>query len=261
MTLHTTTPTCRPPEDFCLPAGYRQQTRNLTLDTNRDDESYWSPWRIGESGRWQHHVYAWAARLGSRHSLDSVLDVGCGVCTKLQRHLVPAFRSVEGMDQSSALAVARRRGVGVALTAVDLENPPPMSDKTFDLIVCADVVEHLVDPDPMMRLIRECSHTGSLVLISTPERDRERGRDCRSSDKPEHVREWSRPEFRRFLTSRGLVPISSALMPKDDAERAAGREMEVSFRLGQASRSPWCCQAWLCRVDGARARRDAGVAA
>lgn len=261
MTTSSTTPICRPPEDFCLPPGYRQQTRNLTLDTNRDDESYWSPWRIGESGKWQHHVYSWAARLGSDHALDSVLDVGCGVCTKLQRHLVPAFRTVEGMDQGSALSVARRRGVGVTLTDVDLENPPSRQNKKFDLIVCADVVEHLVDPDPMLQLIRECSHADTLVLISTPERDRERGRECRSSDKPEHVREWNRSEFRRFLVSRGFRPLSSVLMPKDDAERAAGRELEVSFRLGQAARSPWCCQAWLCRVDSARTRRAGGAAA
>lgn len=247
----TTAPTLRPPEDFCLPKGYRQQHRNLTLDDNRDADAYWSPWRVSESARWQKHVYAWAAELSREHALASALDVGCGVGTKLKQHLIPAFRHVEGLDQPSALAIARKQGILSPLTPVDLESPPTQLSRQFDLILCADVVEHLVDPDPMLAMIRSAAHADSLVLISTPERDRERGRDCRSSDKPEHVREWARSEFRRFLLSRGFTPVACRLMPKDDADRGQGREQEVSFRLKQAAKSPWCCQAWLCKVPGA----------
>jgi len=247
----TTAPTLRPPQDFFLPAGYRQQQRNLTLDDNRDADAYWSPWRVSESARWQRHVYEWAAKLGKAHACHSALDVGCGVGTKLKQHLIPVFHDVEGLDQPSALAIARKQGIRSPLTPVDLENPPTHLPRQFDLILCADVVEHLVDPDPMLAMIRSAAHESTIVLISTPERDRERGRDCRSSDKPEHVREWSRDEFRRFLVSRGFSPVASRLLPKDDADRGQGHEQEVSFRLKQAAKSPWCCQAWLCKVPGA----------
>ena len=90
-----------------LPADYIQQPGNLTLDTQREGESYWSEWRISESHRWQHHVYEWAARVVRERGLTSVLDVGCGVCTKLTRHLQAACADVAGVDQASALEVAR----------------------------------------------------------------------------------------------------------------------------------------------------------
>ena len=90
-------------ESLCLPPGYRQQAGNLTLDANRDNGSYWAPWRIADSAKWQYHVYRWAAELVTRSGLSSVLDVGCGVCTKLSQHLVPVCSDVVAMDQRSAL--------------------------------------------------------------------------------------------------------------------------------------------------------------
>lgn len=263
---HVETPTPRPgtvptPESLCLPAVYRQQTRNLTLDTNRDDGSYWSDWRIAESAKWQHHVYEWAARLGREHGLRSVLDLGCGVATKTAIHLVPVFDEVVGMDQASALRVAITRGVRARLVEVDLERADVSLGRCFDMIVCADVIEHLVEPQSMLDLIRHHSNPDTLIVFSTPERDRERGRDCRASNKPEHVREWSRAEFRRYLGSRGFSVRRSRLLPKDASDPEAHRESEIQFRLRNQERSGLCCQAWLCSAGtvgaAARSRRKA----
>lgn len=239
----------RPAEHFHLPAGYAQRASNQTLDANRGDSGeYWSPWRIAESGKWQHHVYLWAARMAVDRRAASVLDVGCGVCTKLVKHIAPLCGDVTGMDQPAALAAARALGVRLALDPIDLERPPESLGRTFDLIICADVVEHLLDPDPMLRMIRSGMHARSVAVFSTPERDRERGRACMSSDKPEHVREWSRPEFRAFLESRGFIVLRSRLLPKDDTPRNTLTAQEALFRAGRADRSPLCCQAWACRL-------------
>lgn len=242
-------PRPRPPEDFCLPREYRQRDANLTLDANREGESYWSDWRVAESGKWQHHVYAWAGRLIRERGVSRVLDLGCGAGTKTGRHLVPVAREVVGVDQASALAIARTRVPHAEFHEIDLEQPELPAMEGFDLVVCADVVEHLVDPDPMLAFVARVSRPGALLLISTPERDRERGRSCRAAEKPEHVREWSRSEFRAFLASRGLRPVRSRLFPKDDADAALGRQAEVEFRMGRRERSPWCCQAWLGGVN------------
>lgn len=234
---------------LCLPPEYRQQGANLTLDEHRDSaDAYWSDWRIAESHRWQFHVYAWAARLIRERGLRSVLDVGCGVATKLARHLQPVCADTVGVDQPSALAVARRRGVSAALHEIDLEAPGLELGRSFDLIVCADVIEHLADPDPMLEFVRRHAHETTLFLVSTPERDRERGRECRASNKPEHVREWARSEFVAFLRSRGLRPLRSRLLPKDEREIGPCRETERAFRLRTAATSPLCCQAVLCAI-------------
>lgn len=247
--------TATPPsaQSLCLPPAYRQQERNLTLDSNRDDSGYWAPWRIADSAKWQFHVYHWAAAIIARQSCRSVLDLGCGVATKLMAHLALAGVDVEGMDQPSALHVARRLGCRAPLHAVDLESPSLPAHRTFDLIVCADVIEHLLDPDPMLRWLRHFASPRTLLLISTPERDRERGRSCLASNKPEHVREWSRPEFARFLRSRGFTPLRSRLLPKDDAPIRGCWDQEARFRLRLEDRSKLCCQAVLCRIDKSQA--------
>lgn len=233
---------------LCLPEEYKQQSATLTHDANRTDGTYWAKWRLADNRKWQHHVYAWAAELVRERRLSSVLDVGCGPCMKLIRHLAPLIDDITGLDQSSALAAARSAGASFALREVDLENPSIHLGKTFDLIICADVIEHLGDPDPALELIRSAAGTHTLVLISTPERPRERGRECMAATKPEHVREWSREEFGRFLGSRGFEHVAHRLLPKDDAERAPLREQELEWRLGKRPTSPLCCQAWLCRV-------------
>ncbi|MCC6427928.1 MAG: class I SAM-dependent methyltransferase [Phycisphaerales bacterium] len=232
-----------------LPEQYRQQTANLTLDVNRTEGTYWAPWRLADNRKWQHHVYAWAAQLVRERGLRSVLDVGCGPCVKLIEHLAPVAAEVVGIDQPSALAAARKCGATFELREVDLERPTIIPDRTFDLVLCADVIEHLADPDPALDLIRKFAGSDTIVMISTPERLRERGRDCMASNKPEHVREWSRDEFRRFLESRGMRPIAHRLLPKDDAPREPLREQERQWRLNQRTTSPLCCQAWACRIE------------
>jgi SAM-dependent methyltransferase len=248
-------PAVAPNASLFLPAAYRQQPAALTHDSARDADSYWAPWRLADNGKWQYHVYQWAAALIRAHHLRSVLDVGCGPCVKLVRLIQPVCPDILGLDQPSALAAARAQGATFALREADLERPRIDLARTFDLILCADVIEHLADPDSALALIRCAAHADTLVVISTPERARERGRACMASTKPEHVREWTREEFERFLRSRGLTPIMHRLLPKDDADRAPAREAERDFRLKRRDTSPLCCQAWVCRLGDAPANR------
>ena len=246
----------RDPTDFCLPRGYRQGVRNESLDHTGEYPDYWHPARLAMSGRYQRHVYRWAAGLIPRRGLRSVLDVGCGPGTKLAEWIEPVCADVEGMDQPSAVEIARTRCRHTRLRAVDLERPAVEAQRTFDLILFADVVEHLLDPDPALAMIRSFAHPRTLVLVSTPDRDRVRGRGCREAVKREHVREWSRGEFVSFLRSRGLRPVRSRLVPQDDRPVRSCLRGEAAFRLRLADRSALQCHAVLCRVEGA-GRADA----
>ncbi len=237
--------------DFGLPRGYRQGVRNESLDHTGEYPDYWHPARLAMSGRYQRHVYRWAAGLVLRRGLRSVLDVGCGPGTKLAEWIEPVCASVEGMDQPSAVEIARTRCRHARLRAVDLERPAVEAERTFDLILFVDVVEHLVNPDPALAMIRSFAHPRTLVLVSTPDRDRVRGRGCREAVKREHVREWSRAEFMSFLRSRGLRPVRSRLVPQDDRPVRTCLRGEAAFRLRLADRSELRCHAVLCRVEGA----------
>lgn len=241
----------RDPRAFFLPAGYRQQPAPFSHDALRDDETYWTSERLVMSARYQYHVYAWAASLITHRGLRSVLDVGCGPGVKLASLISPVCNDIEGIDQATGVAAARRAGAPGRYTVVDLETCGMPAWRTFDLIICADVIEHLMDPDPALRLIRRFSHAGTLAVVSTPDRARLHGRECMASTKPDHVREWSAPEFVRLLRSRSMRPVSQRLFPADDAPLSEGRLAEMKWRIRLASRSPHRCHAVLCRPEPA----------
>lgn len=240
---------------FCLPEGY---VANANVPRTRLD-GFWTPTRLRETRKFQHHVYRWAASFVRRQGLTSVLDVGCGCAWKLQRHILPLCEDVTGADTAHALEAARGFGVRCNFVEIDLEQPR-QAWRTVDLVICADVLEHLDNPDPALALCRDSAGDSGLVLLSTPERHRLRGRAAMACTKPDHVREWSRAEFLSYLRSRGLLPVRSRLFPQDDAAIHRGLLAEGLFRSALRDRSPWACHAVLCRTDAAtmNATRDRG---
>jgi SAM-dependent methyltransferase len=247
-------PALRPSEEFSLPAAYRQQSRALThddspaLDAQGHPIEYWNAQRIQASARFQHHVYRWGASLVRRRRLTSVLDVGCGPATKLASLIAPVCSDITGIDQPSAIAAAQRLGRPGTFRVVDLErceNAP--AQRTYDLIICADVLEHLLDPDPALAFIARHCHARSLVLLSTPDRARLRGRACMASEKPEHVREWASPEFLAYLRSRQWSILRSRLLPSADEPLRRGLARELLWRFRLAETSEHRCHTVLCR--------------
>jgi SAM-dependent methyltransferase len=250
-TLKRVTGRLRPPHEFCLPPGYAQQAAAWTHDAQQPEDparQYWSPRRIAASRAFGFHVYTWAASLIARRGLRSVLDVGCGPGVKLATLIAPVCGDLEGIDQASGVLAATALGSPGRYTVVDLEDPSGVTPwRQFDLIICADALEHLLDPDPALAWLKGFCHDRSLIVLSTPCRARVRGRACLASTKREHVREWTREEFIRFVTSRGFEVLESRLFPEDDAPLWRGLVREWLFRMGVAGLSPHHCHAVLCR--------------
>lgn len=248
----TSLPVLRPPADFCLPTTYRQQVQACSRDAGLGEHQYWTDERIRTSAVYQWHVYRWAAKLVRARGLRSVLDIGCGPGTKLAEHIAPVCDDIEGFDQPAGVAAAERLGSPGVYRSVDLESADIQAHRTFDLVLCADVIEHLVDPDPMLDLILRMCHRGSLVLFSTPDRARLHGRACMASYKAEHVREWASPEFRRYLTLRAFRIERERFFPAANEPLRRGGMREMLFRAGFTDRSPHRCHAVLCRPHGDR---------
>lgn len=170
---------------YAIAAGYRHRTA-----TAFDDAT-------GKTDQWQKEVYEAARSLMVRNRLRTVHDVGCGSGYKLV-HILGEFDTT-GIDLEDNVALARRSYPGRKWVAGSFEQVrlPPA-----DLVICADVIEHVADPDALFRFIAGIAR--DLVVISTPDRDllydwRSRFR-FGPPENPTHLREWNRPEFHRYAS-------------------------------------------------------------
>jgi SAM-dependent methyltransferase len=200
-------------QTYFIKPGYQHRTANVTLE--EEPGAYWTPARLQSTRHHQVHAYLEARRLIRQHGLCRVLDVGCGIGYKLVTYLEPVALECVGIDQASAVEVARKlfpRSRSLLL-AGDIEARPPHDLGVFDLVTSIDVIEHLLDPSVLLDTMRKHCHERSWVLISTPERDMRRGPDCMKSPKVEHVREWNREELKRFVESRGFRVVEQLLRP------------------------------------------------
>jgi 2-polyprenyl-6-hydroxyphenyl methylase/3-demethylubiquinone-9 3-methyltransferase len=187
---------------YFLKPGYRE---NNNPEVYRD-----SPER---AQMYQVDVYRHAGEIARSPGIASVLDVGCGLATKLVEYVWPHCHDITGVDDASTIKLCRAmHSVGRWIPG-DLEDPGFGLDATYDLIIAADVVEHLLDPDRLLQLIRASCHNATRVVISTPERDRRRGEaDMGPPGNGAHVREWNQAEFSAYLQSRGFVIEESRIV-------------------------------------------------
>lgn len=191
---------------YFIKAGYRPNEVVLTQD-EVSGEFYWNETRLERSESYQHPVYRLAGKLIARGGIARVIDVGCGVATKLaQLHRLHPGIDYVGIDQPATIDFCSKRYRFGRWIADDLEAPDPgIAGLAGDLVICSDVIEHVRDPDVLLAYLRRRTAKGGRVLLSTPERDLLRGRDCDHSPNRYHVREWNRDELQAYLRASGFV--------------------------------------------------------
>ena len=198
-------------DNYFLPKGY---LANPAVSFDQNEDIYWDQARVDNSLAYQAAVYDWALSLVRQHNCKSVADVGCGTAAKLAR-LHRAIPTVEtwGLDQPNAIKFCKSNYSFGQWSPINIDCPDSLPEKTFDLIISSDVIEHLENPNMLLDAIRRMSHSNTLVLISTPERICLRGNNCLSSPNPYHVREWSRGEFAAYLGSRWAEVLEHKVLP------------------------------------------------
>jgi 2-polyprenyl-3-methyl-5-hydroxy-6-metoxy-1,4-benzoquinol methylase len=96
-----------------------------------------------------------------------VLDVGCGA-GRLAKHLSLLGAEVVGVErQPEAAALARQYCKRVIERDLDSQHLLA-SDDVFDVMVFADVLEHLAEPDALLQRLAGNLATNGIVLISVP---------------------------------------------------------------------------------------------
>lgn len=192
------------PDLFFLPWRYRQNDQASTDET----DAYWTGEHSDGDGRAQVPVYRLVGRLVRGTPSASVADVGCGTGDKLIRHVAPHAASVIGLDQGSGLDQARRRFPSQRWVEVDLGSDTGwdgVNDVAVDVVVCADVIEHVDDPYLLLRRLHGLVAADGTVILSTPDRSRlERGDPSGPPYNPRHVREWSDEELQLLVEAAGF---------------------------------------------------------
>lgn len=149
---------------------------------------------------------------------ESVLDAGCGEGEMLRRGVMPPGARTVLLDRSPDSAAR-------VLASVDAL---PFASRSFDVVTCLEVLEHLDDP---ARAVRELARVAKrAVVVSVPYEPWFRiGNVLRGKhvsglgNHPEHVQHWNLRSFEKFLR---------ASMPK------CGRQMQIIEAF------PWiiaCC--------------------
>jgi SAM-dependent methyltransferase len=100
--------------------------------------------------------------------IGALADVGCftGIATARYKEL--GFNSAVGFEGSEeACAVAATRSIESRRWLIG-EGPCPANDCEFDVVIAADVIEHLVDTDQFLRELYRILKSNGRLIVTTP---------------------------------------------------------------------------------------------
>lgn len=168
---------------YAIKPGYiHRDTPNFFDDTPQTDG-------------FQKEVYAAARREATHRGWSRIADVGCGSGYKLVKNFPPPFTTT-GYDLEPTLSWLKKQYPDRAWRE---STEWALQEIVADLVICADVIEHVHYPDRFLNYLSGAQ--ASLFLISTPDRDRVRPQDHMGPPPNEcHMREWNQKEFEEFLS-------------------------------------------------------------
>lgn len=171
-----------------LPESYYiHQPYEVRLDNKAFDDTPFTD-------EFQKEVYQYARQLAERYGFRSVLDIGCGSGFKLITNFFD--RDTVGLELPDTLEFLEKKWPGRKWGTAGLL----YHDFAFELVISSDVIEHLVDPNELLKQIQ--LYRPKRIVLSTPERDEL----CFGThDGPprnmHHVREWNFAEFHAYIGS------------------------------------------------------------
>ncbi len=160
-------------------------------------------------------------RLARPHEpLHRVLDVGCG-----NGYIAGLFARkgarVVGVDPSASGIEAARRAVPDGRFEIDLATPDlrdRLGEDPFDLVVSAEVAEHVYDPDAWAACCFNALRPGGVLILTTPYHGYLKNLAIALTNRwdhhhttlktGEHIKFWSRPTMTTLLERNGLHIIT-----------------------------------------------------
>lgn len=168
-------------KNYYIKLGYQSRSQYIHYDD------------LEEEDKWQLEVYLRAYGLMKKNGWKTVADIGCGSAYKLIKYLGD-FETI-GYELPVNVEELRKRYPERDWRISDFNND---KDIKADLVICSDVIEHLVNPDALMQYLTKQDY--QLLILSTPERDICRGaNDFGPPKNSAHQREWNYDEFKRYV--------------------------------------------------------------
>lgn len=199
---------------YFIKESYLINGETITAD-HISGECYWTKKRLRDASSFQFPVYEFVSNFIKNNNLRSLVDIGCGVGVKLEyiKSINPSLQ-IYGIDQKQAIELCKEKYDFGVWVADDFEKSvqSKIADSP-DVILCADVIEHLQDPDLLLQYILNLSDVGTTIIISTPERDSMRGKSALSSPNLYHVREWNFEEFKKYIQFNGFKILDHFCLP------------------------------------------------
>ena len=171
----------QPQELFNIKKGYHHASNAAAFDDT------------GNKDEWQREVYEAALKTMQEQNFRSVVDVGCGSAYKL----VYMFGNYEttGIEVEPTYSWLKQKYPERKWLLFDDADPSTLQ---ADLIICADVIEHMANPDDLMEFLESIQFR--TLIISTPERDAVAGKnDYGPPRNTSHYREWNAQEFKHYV--------------------------------------------------------------
>lgn len=161
-----------------------------------------------------------------RPSYDSI-DVGCGEGGGASRWLNTHTASYVGVDVSNR-AVEAARNAGLNAVTIEDASRLPYGEASFDVAICFEVCEHLLDPHLAVSEILRVLRPEGLLIVTVPNVAHWRRRldlallgrwnpqgDDQSTTRPwrdPHLRFFARTNLRDMLAESGLEPLEIAAL-------------------------------------------------
>lgn len=213
---------------FCIKKNYR----------HRQNSKYFEDDELNLGGViYQPDVYDFASLLAEKLKCSCIIDIGCGNAKKLVS-LYPKFKII-GIDYGKNINECKKNYPFGTWIDSNLENSDLITSMNEDLsnslIICSDVIEHLVNPTNLLDNIRTLMNYSQICLITTPDRDLTRGKNDFGPPKNEHhVREWNILELEQLLKSFNLDLVISGLTASSDQDY---RKKTMFFVLGNHNKN------------------------
>ncbi|PHS10673.1 MAG: hypothetical protein COA78_10965 [Blastopirellula sp.] len=171
---------------YCIKSLYRPRKTYTHFD-----DSQWED-------EWQLEIYLHALGLMIKHDLKTVIDIGTGSGYKLVTYLKDY--DITGLELSVNVELLKKKYPNHKWLESDFSD---RNDLSADVVICSDVVEHLVDPDELLDFIK--SIQSKYIIISTPDRGLTYGNIFQKGfwgppRNEAHIREWNRKEFNSYIS-------------------------------------------------------------